>query len=1101
MAVVAGASNDEIMLRKLSPLEGARWGGDRLQHGPASKEQRINTIQAREATMFRNQKMQRSVAAFVLTTFISLSLYPLTAAAQVKETLEQAGVLPPPKDEGIIDSAKSYIAALAGNGANTKAQSADERFAQLLNDIHEDLKAAVPQAALSKVAKQALKSNLPNGDLAAKTKNIRAKRKELKQLYADIEQSFKDTEQRLKNFKLPQEILERHNDAVAQYQSRKAEFEKLMEQLEQTDDSGNGAERQLALEALGSFMAKHPNAKPHQYTDPNKLPFRTPDGKVRKPFETKEEYQASLFPPKYEKVMLASLSLDGVKLAQATLPQTPAAPDLAETDDVQITQPVKDLAAQLNKDPVKIYNWVRNNVAFIPSYGSIQGSDMTLQNKHGNAFDTASLLIALYRAAGIPARYVYGTIEVPVDKVMNWVGGVTKPEAAQSLLGQGGIPNVALVSGGTVKAIRMEHVWVEAYVDYTPSRGAINKSPNTWVPMDASFKQYQFTGGMNIKSNLQLNAQSLFDQMKQGATINEAEGWVQNLNQGNLAAQAVAYQDQAKNYIKTQNPNATVGDILGSQKIVGDSRPILMGSLAYKVVSIGNKFQSLPDNLRWKFKTNLYQSDWLGDSSTPIIELNLNTAKLAGKKITVSFVPATQADHDLINSYLPKPHTDGTPVQPSELPKSLPGYLLNMKAELRLDGQLVAQTAQSFTMGSQLRQSNQYFNPSSSSWSGGDDNDVTVGEYNAIGLDLQGISPSQNVALKVKMQATKAKLDQAQLDYRNDPSNSAVPSALSNLSRDDFAGDILYANILAYFSTVDGNDKLVAGQSGVVYYRMPSYGRVVTDASPQLWFGIVRSVAFPGVVFDVDSLFYQTEAKDAEKGKRVSFTQQAGAADSAFEHLIPENFFRNPDLAANDPAQPKGVSAIKLISLAAQQGQRLYTFNTGNQSIHSLMLGQLNLSSDVKQEITNALAVGKTVITHQNSLVVDGWTGAGYIIQDPDTGAGAYKIAGGANGGLIKVLMATVLSAFLIFEAGVLLFSGAWIIGGLVLAWEIYAFYDFIEKLDKVTTDQQLNSLTAATVITAMVGLIPALELGGIIAAALQYAFLILFGIFKMGIL
>ena len=32
--------------------------------------------------------------------------------------------------------------------------------------------------------------------------------------------------------------------------------------------------------------------------------------------------------------------------------------------------------------------------------------------------DTASLLIALLRAAGIPARYVYGSVEVPAEQMM-----------------------------------------------------------------------------------------------------------------------------------------------------------------------------------------------------------------------------------------------------------------------------------------------------------------------------------------------------------------------------------------------------------------------------------------------------------------------------------------------------------------------------------------------------------------------------------------------------------------------------------------------------------------------------------------------------------
>jgi hypothetical protein len=54
-------------------------------------------------------------------------------------------------------------------------------------------------------------------------------------------------------------------------------------------------------------------------------------------------------------------------------------------------------------------------------------------------------------------------------------------------------------------------------------------------------------------------------------------------------------------------------------------------------------------------------------------------------------------------------------------------------------------------------------------------------------------------------------------------------------------------------------------------------------------------------------------------------------------------------------------------------------------------------------EIRNALAAGKEVITHTDAVSVPGWSGAGYIITDPDTGAGAYKIAGGGNGSYISM--------------------------------------------------------------------------------------------------
>ena len=46
-----------------------------------------------------------------------------------------------------------------------------------------------------------------------------------------------------------------------------------------------------------------------------------------------------------------------------------------------------------------------------------------LSFRQGNAFDIASLQIALLRASDIPARYVHGTIEVEAGAFRSWAGG------------------------------------------------------------------------------------------------------------------------------------------------------------------------------------------------------------------------------------------------------------------------------------------------------------------------------------------------------------------------------------------------------------------------------------------------------------------------------------------------------------------------------------------------------------------------------------------------------------------------------------------------------------------------------------------------------
>ncbi len=966
--------------------------------------------------MFRSKAL-RPIAGVVLITFTALTLQPLTAAAQLPS---------------------------APKRAQASSTTGEERFSRTLNEIHEILKEVVPQAAMphrlratertaagkpgEKVLqavgpKMRLESErakpLPGIDVTAKVKALRGKYKELKSLEGEVSKGFKETEKHIRDKNLPAEILARHEAAVAEYERRKAEFTSLMAAVETADD-GKGS-LAGALSSLGEFMAKYPNQKTHTPTDPNNLPWGSPKPVTRAPYTSPAQFKTSRLFGETVKVAQAG-SLSGISLPTTVLPATPNAADLAATEDVQITQAIRDLAASLGNKPVPIYNWVRNNIQFIPSYGSIQGSDMTLQTKRGNSFDTASLLIALLRAANVPARYVYGTIEVPADKAMNWVGGVTVPQAAMNLMGQGGIPNIGVAQGGQVKAIRLEHVWVEAFVDYVPSRGAVNKNPNTWVPLDASFKQYQFTQGMNIATNVPFDVDGLITQIRQGTSVNEAEGWVQNVNQAQVQQAQTNYLTQATNYVNSQKPTATLGDVLGTQTVVPENRPILLGTLPYIRIATGAKFAAVPANLQWKYRTALTDAYQV----TEYASIGQSTAMLAGKKISISFVPAAQADLDLINSFLPQPHTDGTPIQLSELPSSVPGYLIHVNAEIRVDGQLVNQSTTSTTMGQMLVQTTAIFSPASQSWEEGEPNQPVAGEYHAIALNLQGTSVAQFVAMKSKLEATKAKLDQ----FRQNPTNS---TPMQNLTKEELTGDLLYVGILSYFASADGSDQLTARASGsIVDYRLPSYGAFTATAQPHFFFGIVRRVTFPGVTMDVDRILHQVEAKDYDRAKKIDYMRQVGAAGSAVEHAVPEELFidasacnalgtPNPD--PSKPACPQAVSAVKALGIAAAQGQRIYTLNQANQAFHSTILSQLTISADVKSEIANALASGKEVTLHQADITVSGWTGSGYVIIDPDTGAGAYKIAGGANGAIL-ILTGIIILALLLVNLAALMALG-----------------------------------------------------------------------------
>jgi REP element-mobilizing transposase RayT len=74
-------------------------------------------------------------------------------------------------------------------------------------------------------------------------------------------------------------------------------------------------------------------------------------------------------------------------------------------------------------------------------------------------------------------------------------------------------------------------------------------------------------------------------------------------------------------------------------------------------------------------------------------------------------------------------------------------------------------------------------------------------------------------------------------------------------------------------------------------------------------------------------------------------------------------------------------------------------FTTSPPANQAMTLPNIHQNSLVMEEIRDALNAGKEVITHTDAVSVPGWSGAGYILFDPQTGDGAFKIGGGANGG------------------------------------------------------------------------------------------------------
>ena len=83
-----------------------------------------------------------------------------------------------------------------------------------------------------------------------------------------------------------------------------------------------------------------------------------------------------------------------------------------QVDNAQIMKIVAKLTSGKTSDSSKaraIFNYVRDTISYSFYYDTRFGAVGTLEAGTGNCVDHSHLLIAMYRAAGLPARYVHGT--------------------------------------------------------------------------------------------------------------------------------------------------------------------------------------------------------------------------------------------------------------------------------------------------------------------------------------------------------------------------------------------------------------------------------------------------------------------------------------------------------------------------------------------------------------------------------------------------------------------------------------------------------------------------------------------------------------------
>lgn len=603
-----------------------------------------------------------------------------------------------------------------------------------------------------------------------------------------------------------------------------------------------------------------------------------------------------------------------------------------------MTTKSKGLAEQLEKNPVKIYEYIRNNFVYEPYWGAQKGAKRTLAEMAGNDVDLASLMMALLRASGIHCRYVCGTIEMPIADAAKWIGVDDPAQVAKTFIANG-IPCETAVSGGQIASIKINHTWVKAYVDYFPYHGAVNEKPNTWVELDGSFKQNTFTMKEDLEKTIGINPETLLTNVKAQSVVKPL--YASKVPESFILSEIFSYGEPIRSYLAANS--LTSENVFRQRKVNEEKYGLLPVTDQYDVIR-GLSFDALPAALRGKVTFTLKNTD---GSIAFTHEVPLSS--LANSRVTLGYAPATEIDRDNI--------------QDNIAVVDFPVYLVNLVPQFKIGDEVIGS-------GSAIGMGRPQFLEITFSIPGlepqRNTTELTAGSFNAFVLDYQTVTGDM---LKKQMEKL-----------------NVLISSSSN-SRDAVLGESLHALGLSYFHQMDRFNQVTAGNLGVAITRVPSMIRVSWDLNVAEQLNLPFTASVDRIKLDVIRDFCVPVAIKSDRlagEKQFAFT--SALTGTALEHNV-----------LSQPFASESASAARVIQQANKLDKRVFTITAANVN-EILALSDINIPSAAVDDIRNAVNANMEVTAPECPVPLNSHEYYAYAKRDITTNASDFvlsKLAGG----------------------------------------------------------------------------------------------------------
>jgi len=603
--------------------------------------------------------------------------------------------------------------------------------------------------------------------------------------------------------------------------------------------------------------------------------------------------------------------------------------DTAATPEAPLSKEIAALAQSLNWQPVAIYEYVKNNIETEWYWGCQKGAEETLRQKSGNDCDQATLLTALLRASGYPARYVRGTIEFfasdgkPIERIKN-LTGIDDPAKIAEYFQKAGIPYKPIIAGGAIFNFQIEHIYVESQIPYANYRGiVIDDNGKTWLGLDSSIK---------VRDYVYSNANDIFEQ----TAISSQLSAVRDDYLGTVQTQTpLEYlQSRISSELLTQNSQLAYADLLRTRVLIPEPLQFLPSSMQFKLVKATNEYIAIPDELIHKVKLSAI-SDQPSVISDKLLEITLPLYKLSNQQIAITYEPETVQDQETIDSYGGLDNT--------------PAYLVHLRPVLNISGQRVAVSQDGLSMGGEFNLTIELISPNGTQSIA---NTHIVGNLSVIGITAQRVA--------------------------------TTPSPLAGEGGGEGAKDaarLLYEEAMNYNDRWNkAEDELASLLHLTITRPLPSVVTVGGVIDVTYLMDIPHGFTWKGLFIDAGLRRIEAVTKTQSTDDRMrTFMKLSSLQGSILENRIFKDDFK-----------VESISTAKLIQIYQGSGDQLLTIDKTN--IDSV-LPALSFDENIKEDIINSVNQNYIVRVPNHEINYKHWTGTGYIKEKPETGESGWMLS------------------------------------------------------------------------------------------------------------